>query len=71
MNDPNAIELRVRGCMLGVLRTGGTASVLEIKRGSKLYSVNLTHTVAEGMPLIIERLLHPEGEEDALAHSLE
>lgn len=52
------IELRVRGCLLGVI-VGGTA--LHVKRGHHMYEVDWGRTLAEGAPVIFERVLHPEG----------
>jgi len=55
------IELRVRGCLLGVI-VGGTA--LHVKRGHHMYEVDWGRTLAEGAPVIFERVLHPEGVEN-------
>lgn len=57
------IELRVRGGLLGII-VGGTA--LHVKKGSRLYEVHWDRTVAEGVPVIIERVLHPEGRVDVV-----
>lgn len=59
--EPEGVELRVRGTVLGVLHNvGGTAVVLEIKKGPVLYSVNVNDAMAYGFPLILERVLRPE-----------
>lgn len=57
----DAIELRVRGTVLGVI-VGGTA--LEIKRGRRMYCVDLLGTLQHGEPVILERVLHPDNEGD-------
>ncbi len=56
-----AIELRVRGTMLGVI-VGGTALV--IKKGRRLYEVDWLRTLADGAPVIFERVLHPDNEHE-------
>lgn len=53
------MELRTEGgTLLGVL-VGGTA--LEIKRGARLFAVDLYSTLVHGAPVILERVLYPEG----------
>lgn len=52
------IELRVRGGLLGIL-VGGTALV--VKRGNRMYEVDLADTLFRGEAVIVERVLHPEG----------
>ena len=54
------IELRCEGGpLLGVL-VGGTA--IEIKRGLRLFEVDLARTAVVGAPVILERVLAPEAE---------
>lgn len=52
------IELRNEGGpLLGIL-IGGTA--LQIKRGLRMFEVDLFGTMAQGMPVIFERMLTPD-----------
>jgi hypothetical protein len=63
------IELRCAGGpLLGVL-VGGTA--IEIKRGLRLFEVDLAGTQASGEPVILERVLAPESEGERRAESVE
>lgn len=59
MDEP--IELRVRGTLLGVI-VGGTALI--VKKGDRLYSVDWQATVMQGAPVIFERVLHPNDNEE-------
>ena len=52
------IELRSdSGTLLGIL-VGGTA--IEIKRGLRLFEVDLLETLGNGRPVILERVLFPD-----------
>jgi hypothetical protein len=52
------IELRSEsGTLLGIL-VGGTA--IEIKRGLRLFEVDLTETLGHGRPVILERVVVPD-----------
>ena len=52
------IELRSdSGTLLGIL-VGGTA--IEIKRGLRLFEVDLPQTLGNGRPVILERVLFPD-----------
>ena len=52
------IELRSEsGTLLGIL-VGGTA--IEIKRGLRLFEVDLLETLDHGRPVIFERVLFPD-----------
>lgn len=70
------IELRGEGGpLLGIL-VGGTA--LQIKRGARMFEVDLFGTLAQGAPMILERVLdivqemdEPTSEECDVAHTLE
>ncbi len=53
------VELRVRGCLLGVIDRG--AQRLEIKKGHRFFEVDLAAALVGGSALILERVLHPEG----------
>lgn len=60
-SKPDTVELRVRGTVLGVLRNvGGTAVELQIKKGCKLFSININDAMAYGYPLILERYYDPD-----------
>ncbi len=53
------IELRcVGGPLLGVL-VGGTA--IEVKRGARLFEIDLYSTLVYGVPVILERVLEGPG----------
>jgi hypothetical protein len=53
------IELRCAGGpLLGVL-VGGTA--IEVKRGARLFEIDILSTLALGAPVILERMLQVEG----------
>lgn len=55
------IEVRsASGKLVGML-VGGTA--LEIKRGPRLFAVDLLALLHGGVPVVLERVLHPEGVE--------
>ena len=55
---PERIELRSdSGTLLGIL-VGGTA--IEIKRGLRLFEVDLLQTLGHGRPVILERVLCPD-----------
>ena len=50
------IELRTAsGSLLGIL-VGGTA--VEVKKGQRLFTIDLWSTVTRGAPVIFERVLH-------------
>ena len=58
------IELRSEsGTLLGIL-VGGTA--IEIKRGLRLFEVDLLGTLGQGRPVILERVLFPHDPGDAM-----
>lgn len=71
MVRPERIEIRVSGTILGVIDRG--AQQMEIKKGDKMYMIDLVAALVGGSALIIERVLHPEGDgeiaEAPLAHS--
>jgi hypothetical protein len=61
------IELRSEsGTLLGIL-VGGTA--IEIKRGLRLFEVDLLETLGNGRPVILERVLFPDEVGDAIANT--
>jgi hypothetical protein len=52
------IELRCAGGpLLGVLVVRGVT--LEVKRGRRLFEVDLRRTLEEGVPVVVERVAHP------------
>ena len=60
------IELRSEsGTLLGIL-VGGTA--IEIKRGLRLFEVDLLGTLGQGRPVILERVLFPDEAVDSAPH---
>ena len=60
------IELRSdSGTLLGIL-VGGTA--IEIKRGQRLFEVDLLETLGHGRPVILERVLFPDDPVDTAPH---
>lgn len=62
---PERIELRSEsGTLLGIL-VGGTA--IEIKRGLRLFEVDLLGTLGQGRPVILERVLFPDEAGNAMA----
>ena len=66
------IELRCTGGpLLGILNIATVR--LEVKRGHRLFEVDLRRTLAEGIPVIIERVLHAElsNKEEPVAHPAE
>ena len=56
------IELRVSGTILGVIDRG--AQQMEIKKGDKVYMIDLVAALVGGSALILERVLHPECDEE-------
>lgn len=70
MVNPERIELRVSGTILGVIDRG--AQQMEIKKGDRVYMIDLIAALVGGSALILERVLHPEcGEELPRAYSAE
>ncbi len=63
---PERIELRSEsGTLLGIL-VGGTA--IEIKRGLRLFEVDLRETLSHGRPVILERVLFPDEAMNTASH---
>ncbi len=70
MKQLERVELRVSGTILGVIDRG--AQQMEIKKGDKVYMIDLIAALVGGSALILERVLHPEcNEELPRAHSAE
>lgn len=70
MINPERVELRVSGTILGVIDRG--AQQMEIKKGDHVYMIDLIAALVGGSALILERVLHPEcAEELPRAYSAE
>ena len=59
--EPDRIELRSdNGTLLGILVIGGMR--LEVKRGQRVFEIDLLGTRDMGHPVVFERLLYPDHE---------